>query len=55
MSMGPQIQAGRMEAVARRQSLQWSVQMKGRRTALGSVGEDEGWRGREDSAGMEIL
>ena len=33
MAMGAQIQEGRIEPVARRQSLQWSMVMKGRWTA----------------------
>ena len=52
ISAGTQIQVGRMEPVAVRQSLQWSVVTKGRWT--GFSGMENGWREREESRGISM-
>jgi hypothetical protein len=52
IAMGAQSQAGKMEPVALRQSLQWSRTMKGRETGIPSMG-DKGCNGRSANGGMD--
>ncbi len=56
IDIGVQIQKGRIEPVARRQSLQWSIATKGRWTFSGWLSEPpEKCSGRSLIAGMSIL
>lgn len=52
ISAGTQIHVGRMEPVAVRQSLQWSVATMGR--WIGLSGVENGLRGREESCGISM-
>lgn len=54
MGMGIQSHMGITAPKERRQSLQWSIAMKGRRTGVVELDREEGWRGRFEISGMEI-